>query len=327
MRIPRDRCYKGRMDPVPQKSSQATPPLLDHLLTGSSRTFALTIPLLPEPTRCEVTVAYLLFRVADTLEDSARWSRARKLDELQGFADFLGTPTDDGAQALAQRWREDPPHPHEGYRELLDRLPDVIETLLGLREVARRPLIEHTQRTIAGMQNFVKREQDGALELTTLDELQAYCYAVAGIVGELLTELYIVGNDDLQAVAEQLRTDAARFGEALQLVNILKDCDDDAAEGRRYLPGDIPRDEIFERAHDDLRAAKRYVHTLSEGGATDGVLAFNALPILLAHATLVRVREQGPGSKIGRAAVLALLSRLHLARVRGTIPALLERIV
>ena len=301
--------------------------MLDHLLTGSSRTFALTIPLLPEPTRCEVTVAYLLFRVADTLEDSARWPRSRKLDELQGFADFLEAPTDDGAHALAQRWRNDPPHPHEGYRELLNRLPDVIETLLGLSEAARRPLVEHTLRTIAGMQSFVKQEQDGALELTSLDDLQAYCYAVAGIVGELLTELYIVGNDDLQAVAQRLRTDAASFGEALQLVNILKDCDDDAAEGRRYLPRDIPRDEIFERAHADLLAAKRYVHTLSEGGATDGVLAFNALPILLAHATLVQVREKGPGSKIGRTAVLALVSRLHLARARGTIPALLERMV
>ena len=41
---------------------------MDHLLQATSRTFALTIPLLHEPTRREVTVAYLLFRVADTLE-------------------------------------------------------------------------------------------------------------------------------------------------------------------------------------------------------------------------------------------------------------------
>ena len=48
----------------------STPTLMDHLLEKTSRTFALTVPLLPEPTRCEVTVAYLLFRVADTLEDA-----------------------------------------------------------------------------------------------------------------------------------------------------------------------------------------------------------------------------------------------------------------
>ena len=60
-----------------------SPTLLDHLLQTSSRTFALTIPLLNEPTRREVTVAYLLFRVADSLEDSTRWPRPRKLEELE----------------------------------------------------------------------------------------------------------------------------------------------------------------------------------------------------------------------------------------------------
>ena len=55
--------------------------VLDGLLVKTSRTFALSIPVLPEPTRREVTVAYLLFRIADTLEDSTLWSRERKLEE------------------------------------------------------------------------------------------------------------------------------------------------------------------------------------------------------------------------------------------------------
>jgi len=304
-----------------------TPPSLDHLLTASSRTFALTIPLLPEPTRCEVTVAYLLFRVADTLEDSNRWDRPQKLDELTRFSDFLDAPTTDGAAQLATRWHDDSPHPHAGYQELLERLPEVIETLVGLRKNSRSAVIDHTQRTIKGMQSFVERERDGDLELTSLQDLKDYCYAVAGIVGELLTELFILGNPGLAAAAGELRDDAATFGEALQLVNILKDSDGDAAEGRRYLPAGIPRDEIFSRAHDDLVTAARYVKVLSDAGAAPGVLAFNALPVLLAHATLKRVQEQGPGSKIGRAAVMALVGRLQVARGLGTIPALLERML
>ena len=62
---------------------------LDQLLEGSSRTFALTIPLLPEPIRAQVTVAYLLFRVADTLEDSERWTLAARGEKLRAFAAVL----------------------------------------------------------------------------------------------------------------------------------------------------------------------------------------------------------------------------------------------
>ena len=56
---------------------------LDRLLAETSRTFALTIPLLPEPTRRETTVAYLLFRIADTLEDATLWGAARKAASMR----------------------------------------------------------------------------------------------------------------------------------------------------------------------------------------------------------------------------------------------------
>src|SRR3989442_38028 len=115
---------------------------MDHLLQATSRTFALTIPLLHEPTRREVTVAYLLFRVADTLEDSTRWPRPRKLAELERLARFLEAPhgrhrgsepegrgapqrtgrsgrpaqaARDDAAALARAWTADPPLDHDGY--------------------------------------------------------------------------------------------------------------------------------------------------------------------------------------------------------------------
>ena len=55
---------------------------LEELLVKTSRTFALSIPELPEPTRREVTVAYLLFRVADTLEDATRWEPVTQIDQL-----------------------------------------------------------------------------------------------------------------------------------------------------------------------------------------------------------------------------------------------------
>ena len=38
---------------------------LEQLLVATSRTFALAIPLLPEPIRLQVGIAYLLFRIAE----------------------------------------------------------------------------------------------------------------------------------------------------------------------------------------------------------------------------------------------------------------------
>jgi farnesyl-diphosphate farnesyltransferase len=63
---------------------------LDSLLEKTSRTFALSIPMLPEPTRRHVSLAYLLFRVADTFEDAARWPRDRRLAALDDLALVVG---------------------------------------------------------------------------------------------------------------------------------------------------------------------------------------------------------------------------------------------
>ena len=68
---------------------------LDRLLEQTSRTFALSIPLLPEPTRREVTVAYLLFRIADTFEDASSWPRALRIAALERFIQLLEAPDEE----------------------------------------------------------------------------------------------------------------------------------------------------------------------------------------------------------------------------------------
>lgn len=296
-----------------EQSGAVTTTLLDRLLEGSSRTFALTIPLLPEPTRCEVTLAYLLFRVADTLEDSTVWSRERKLEELDGLARFLDSPSIEGASELSLAWREDPPCDHDGYRELLDHFPDVVREYLRLDARSRDLITTHTLRTVAGMSSYVAREVDGALRLEDLPDLEDYCYAVAGIVGELLTELFLVRGDGLDSVAEDLRSDAAKFGEALQLVNILKDSAGDSAEGRHFLPAGVDRAAVFAQARADLETAGRYCVRLESAGAARGLVAFTSLPVLLAWATLQRVETGGPGSKLTRAEVVRLIADLESA--------------
>ena len=122
----------------------------------------------------------------------------------------------------------------------------------------------------------------GLLRLADVADLKAYCYTVAGIVGEMLTELFLLDRPALEPVADTLRERAGRFGEALQLVNILKDAGFDASEGRLYLPEHVDRGEVFALAREDLGVAAEYILTLHGNGGPRGVVAFCALPVRLA---------------------------------------------
>src|SRR5579863_3727791 len=205
---------------------------LERLLIATSRTFALAIPLLPRPTRDEVTLAYLLFRVADTFEDAAAWSRPQRIEALAAFDDLLQRGDASCAEALSKSWAAEVPCAQPGYRDLLARLPEVLSEFFALSPGAIEIIREHTSRTARGMAAFVARTDDnGELRLADLDDLHEYCYVVAGIVGELLTELFLHERPQLASAAPFLRDRARAFGEGLQLVNILKDAASDAVEG------------------------------------------------------------------------------------------------
>ncbi len=290
---------------------------LEDLLIKTSRTFALSIPRLPEPTRREVTIAYLLFRIADTFEDAASWTRARRIDALETFCRLLASPAPEETRRQAASWTAGMPIEHQGYQELMSEVPFVLDAYFRLGDRARELVRSHTVRTAEGMAGFVARTDDGGeLELRDLEDLRGYCYVVAGIVGEMLTELFLLDRRRLAPIATDLRARSHLFGEALQLVNILKDSSFDATEGRSYLPGGVGRDEIFDLARGDLRAASEYVLALQEAGADHGLVAFNALPVLLAVATLKKVEGHGPGAKISRPAVFSLVRRMDRALER-----------
>ncbi len=291
---------------------------LHQLLEQTSRTFALCIPLLPAPTRHEVTLAYLLFRIADTFEDAAAWPKQRRVKALEDFTRLLNAPSVEEARRLADRWADPPPTTHEGYLELLEEMPAVFEAYLQLDDAARASLQRHVGRTAEQMAAFAARaDAEGHLQLTDVADLRAYCYAVAGIVGEMLTDLFLSGRSALTSLRAYLHERAALFGEGLQLTNILKDAKDDAAEGRRFLPRGLGRDEAFALAHRGLDAAAEYTLALQQAGAPRGLVAFNALPLLLARATLDRVAQQGAGAKLTRDEVFALIASLNDALDEG----------
>ena len=290
---------------------------LEELLEKTSRTFALSIPVLPEPTKRQVMIAYLLFRIADTFEDAAHWPPGRRVEALRAFQRLLSDFTPAEAARLSGKWVAAGPSPSPGYRELIAEVPFVLDSFFALDPAAAASVRAHVIRSAEGMAGFVARSRDGVLALRDIEDLRAYCYAVAGIVGEMLTDLFLLEREPLAPVAPRLRERAATFGEALQLVNILKDAATDVPEGRSFLPSGIDRSEVFALARGDLGVAAEYTLTLQRGGAPRGIVAFCALPAELAWATLQKVEESGPGSKISRLEVFAIKNRLDRALDRG----------
>lgn len=286
---------------------------LDDLLAKTSRTFALAIPLLPEPTRRSVSIAYLLFRIADTFEDATAWPRADRIAALEELAALLEGPSPAAdAVALTRRWLATPPVTDAGYLELLAETPGVLAELEALPERARRILLRHAVRTAQGMAEVVARADDrGNLRLGSVKDLQDYCYIVAGIVGELLTDVFLHDAPALEAERAALTGTMAAFGEGLQLVNILKDANDDARDGRVYLPAATSRADVFALARADLDAAAEYVGALQRGQAPRGYLGFTGLSLVLARASLTRLEQHGPGAKVSRDDVARLFGALQ----------------
>ena len=294
-----------------------TTPTLEDLLEKTSRTFALSIPVLPEPTRREVMLAYLLFRIADTFEDAAHWPAALRIEALGEFHDLLRDYSPEKTKRLSSKWTNAGVSPHAGYRQLISETPFVLDAFFRLDADAVASVRDHVSRSAEGMAKFVARSNGDVLVLDDMVDLRAYCYSVAGIVGEMLSELFLLKRPNLLEIAPYLRERASTFGEALQLVNILKDSATDESEGRNFLPRKISREEVFGLARSDLVVAAEYTLALQKAGAPRGIVEFCALPAELAWATLRKVEERGPGSKISHLELFAIRKRLEKALDRN----------
>lgn len=293
-----------------------TPRVLDAgelatLLERTSRTFALTIPLLREPLATDVGLAYLLFRIADTLEDAPLWGRDARMAALDSFGEWL--TGEEGERAWLDHVASSPPTTDEGCLELLSRADDVRASVAERGHELALAMTLDVVRTSSKMGEFVARQSErGGLVLRDVEDLRAYCYAVAGIVGELLTEMFLLRHPALETERDALMDLAPAFGEGLQLVNILKDAPSDANEGRRYLPLGVERSEIVALARTDLARANDYVSLLRFAGAPAHVQMFCELPVRLADATLDRLEEGA--AKLTREEVMAIFVKVTAPR-------------
>lgn len=216
----------------------------EQILQGVSRTFALTIPQLPPPLARVVGNAYLLCRIADTIEDEVALSPAQKRHYAEEFIGVVGgeTPAEAFALALTPLLSH---HTLAAERDLVRNTPRVVRLTRSFNEVQVRALQRCVRIMSQGMAEFQEHKTlDGLADLPALDR---YCYYVAGVVGEMLTELFCDYSPELRRKRERMLKLAVSFGQGLQMTNILKDLWDDRRRGACWLPR-----EVFRRAGYDL---------------------------------------------------------------------------
>jgi farnesyl-diphosphate farnesyltransferase len=204
-----------------------------QMLPRVSRTFAACIRLLGPGLRDEVLVAYLLCRVADTIEDHPGLDAAEKgrlLDRWSACLDEGGPDADPVCQAF--------PVPADDDQRLAARSGLVLAAFRDCDAPARAAMRPWVQEMCRGMAGFAARQPaPGTLTaLADLDELDKYCWYVAGTVGHLLTDLFVVRHGIGPRQAADLRRLATGFGLGLQLVNIIKDVADDRSRGWSFVP-------------------------------------------------------------------------------------------
>ena len=211
-----------------------------EMLPKVSRTFALCIRFLPPKVEYAVLVAYLLCRVADTIEDSVSLPAAEKERLLGHFRRCLDEGGPDAAPlaaAFAQE-RQDDEH-------LAARADAVLREYRGLPQAQRDAIRPWVQEMCAGMAEFARRASGtpGQLEaLTSVADLDRYCYYVAGTVGHLLTGLFWLHHArGSERRHERLKSLATSFGLGLQLTNIVKDLADDRRRGWSFVPRQLTR--------------------------------------------------------------------------------------
>lgn len=301
---------------------------LQELLIRSSRTFAVGIGILPEPLRGEITVAYLLLRVSDYLEDSQELGDEEKAALLLGWRRVLGG--DEEPRELVERLqgaREDTPD------ALVARnATTVLDGLGRLAPDAGDILVRRVRESSAGMARWAERGS----RFETEADLNDYMHEVAGRVGLLLTELFTLRLSGLEGAGDRLMRLGREFGLALQTVNVIRGLHEDRDRGWVYVPTDFIADpdvrppdlfrpgnhevamgvlsRLVEKAERHLDAARAYIRMIPR--RHHGVRLFCMLPLFFAVRTLALSRGNPDvlqrETKMTRAEVIAVTRNAKL---------------
>jgi len=278
------------------------------LLRRVSRSFYLSMRMLPPELRRPVSVGYLLARTSDTIADAPGLPAAERLRLLGDFKKALSASRAPFAIAASEGMEP-------GERDLLDTFPMCIEWLNSLDTADRDDVLAVLDHITRGQVLDVERFGDASAakpaSLARDEQLDEYTYLVAGCVGEFWTRLGFRHMPHFASLPESRMLELGRdYGKALQLVNVLRDAGKDRSQGRCYLPDPANAHAWLARAEQGLEAGLRY--SLALGSARMRVAS--ALPALIGVRTVALLRAfPGEPVKVPRSEVRALLWRIAVS--------------
>ena len=301
----------------------------EQILQGVSRTFALTIPVLPWPLSRVVSNAYLLCRIADTIEDAKDLPLSRKREFSEMFINVVSgkQPAQQFAERVSPVLSKDA---SDQEHDLVAHTATVIRITHSFNSRQRAALETCVRIMAQGMTLY--QEMDVSHGLKDQEDMDRYCYHVAGVVGTMLTELFCDHSREIDKHREQLMQLAVSFGQGLQMTNILKDIWADQQRKMCWLPVEVFRqygadlrilapgtqDESFARAlghligiaRSHLANALRYTLLIPAGET--GIRRFCLWALGMAVLTLRKINsdrsyEAGKRIKISRRSVRATI--------------------
>lgn len=286
--------------------------LLTSTLRDVSRSFYLTLRVLPVAIRPQIGLAYLLARTTDTIADTELVPIDKRLDALAALRERIA-----GSSTRRLDFSSLADHQGSPAERLLLEKCELALSILEELSPADRDLVRAVLKTITSGQELDLRRFQGAstsnvIALSTDQELDDYTYRVAGCVGEFWTRIcraHLFASAVLNEA--ELLADGVRFGKGLQLVNILRDLPRDLRQGRCYLPSErLVRcklqpadlfkaenedtfrplyDEYLSRAEEHLKHGWTYTNTLPR--RCFRVRLACAWPILIGFETLALLRS------------------------------------
>lgn len=283
------------------------------ILGSVSRTFALTIPLLPPAIEKVVGNTYLLCRIVDTIEDAADLSPKTKQDLSALFLQAVleKAPVESFVEPCLEALKN---YGNQDELDLIAHTPTVLRILHTCSGADQQAVSRCVSIMSEGMSHFHgKQTQEG---LKDLSEFEEYCYVVAGVVGELLTTIF---SNYSPAFARHIRNQeelAIAFGQALQMTNILKDSPEDKARGVSWKPANVSQDKLLDISYQKLQDALKYILLIPKEEL--GIRRFCFLAFGLAVMTLSKIADRADFGhkdevKLSRRTVMAFYSFTKVA--------------
>jgi farnesyl-diphosphate farnesyltransferase len=326
------------------------------VLRSVSRSFYLSLRFLPKTLRDPLSLAYLLARATDTLADTAEAPVALRMEALRNLSTAI---QGDEASEATVRLRESfgPLQKNDAERALISRLPELLEWLGELpvadRDEIRSVLSKINRGQTLDLERFDPSTSTSTSTSTSIKalrtgaELDEYTYLVAGCVGEFWTRVCFAHVKNFSDRSEEeMRELGIRYGQGLQLINILRDTGDDLRQGRCYLPADeleslgLAPEEILrdptriepilknwrQQAEEGIKAGIEYAAAIRNRR----VRFATALPALIGARTLALLRDVRSDAirrrvKVSRAEVRGIIASAAIASPRS-LRARLERL-